>query len=94
MTVGEDLIAVGDALITVGDDAAGNRQCWATCQATGWRSVDGGVTWQVVPADTVGGTMTSVAALPNGTLVSVGRTVDDRGSPSTAAWVSPRGYSD
>ena len=94
MTVGEDLIAVGDALITVGDDAAGNGQCWATCQATGWRSMDGGVTWQVVPADTVGGTMTSVAALPKGTLVSVGRTVDDRGSPSTAAWVSPRSYSD
>ena len=93
-TVGEDLIAVGDTMIMVGDNAAGNGVCWATCQATGWRSVDGGVTWQVVPADTVGGTMTSVAALPNGTLVSVGRTVDDRGSPSTAAWVSPRGYSD
>lgn len=88
MTVGEDLIAVGDTLIMVGDDAAGNVRCWADCQATGWRSVDGGVTWQAVPADKVGGTMTSVAALPDGTLVAVGRTVDGRGSPSTAAWVS------
>jgi hypothetical protein len=35
--------------------------------------------------------MTSVAALPDGTLVAVGRTVDDRGRPSTAAWVSPPG---
>ena len=88
-TVGLDLIAVGDTLVMVGDDAAGNVQCWAKCQATGWRSVDGGKTWETVPADKVGGTMTSVAALPDGTLVSVGRTVDDRGWPSTAAWVSP-----
>jgi hypothetical protein len=88
-TVGEDLIAVGDTLIMVGDDAAGNVQCWAECQATGWRSVDGGVTWEVVPADKVGGTMTSVAALPDGTLVAVGSTLDDHGWPSTAAWVSP-----
>ena len=32
--------------------------------------------------------MTFVAALPDGTLVSVGRLLDDRGSPSPAAWVS------
>ena len=88
-TVGNDLVAVGDTLIMVGDDAAGNVQCWAKCQATGWRSVDGGVTWQEVPADKVGGTMRSVVALPDGTLVAVGQTVDDKGGSSTAAWVSP-----
>ena len=88
-TVGLDLIAVGDTMIMVGDNAAGSAQCWAKCQATGWRSVDAGVTWQVLPADKVGGTMRSVAALPEGTLVAVGLTIDDRGSPSTAAWVSP-----
>ena len=88
-TVGQDLIAVGDTLIMVGDDAAGDPVCWASCQAQGWRSVDGGVTWQVVPADKVGGTMTSVTAMPDGTLAAVGLTVDDRGEPSTAAWVSP-----
>ena len=87
--VGEDLIAVGDTMIMVGDDAGGNVQCWAECQATGWRSVDDGVHWQEVPADKVGGTMTSVAALPDGTLVAVGRAVDDKRWPSTAAWVSP-----
>jgi hypothetical protein len=86
--VGNDLIAVGGTLIMVGDDAAGDTECWAKCQATGWRSIDGGVTWQTIPADRVGGTMTSVAALADGTLVAVGRTVDGHGWPSTAAWVS------
>lgn len=87
--VGRDLIAVGSTLIMVGDDAAGDPECRAGCQAMGWRSVDGGATWQAVPADVVGGTMGHVAALPDGTLVSVGVAIDDGGTPSPAAWTSP-----
>ncbi len=87
-TVGEDMIAVGDTLVMVGDDAAGDVQCWADCRATGWRSIDGGLTWQVVPADRIGGTMVAVDALADGTLVAVGRTIDDQGRSRGAAWVS------
>ena len=86
---GYDLIEVGDTLVVVGDDAAGDPECLADCRnPIGWRSLDGGVTWRAVPADAADGTMTFVAALPDGTLVSVGRLLDDRGSSSPAAWVS------
>jgi len=85
-TVGNDLIAVGDTMIMVGDNATCPS---ANCVATGWRSLDGGVTWQVAPADKVAGVMRSVAALPDGTLVAVGQTYDEQISPHTAAWVSP-----
>ena len=88
---GYDLIEVGGTLVIVGDDGPADPECLSDCRQTrplGWRSLDGGVTWRAVPADAAEGTMTFVAALPDGTLVSVGRLLDDRGSPSPAAWVS------
>jgi hypothetical protein len=85
---GYDLVEVGGTLVVVGDNSAGDPECWAECQAMGWRSTDGGASWLAVPADRVGGTMTAVVALPDGTLVAIGRLVDDRGSPGQAAWVS------
>ena len=85
---GYDLVEVGDTLVVVGDDSAGDPECWADCQAMGWRSTDDGRTWEPVPADVIGGTMTDVASLGDGTLVAVGRLLDERGSPNPAAWVS------
>jgi hypothetical protein len=86
--VGHDLVVIGPTLVMVGDDAAGDPECWADCQAMGWRSLDGGITWQAVPTDVIGGTMDWVAPMPDGTLVAVGRLVDEEGRPSPAAWVS------
>lgn len=84
--LGQEIVAVGDTLIMVGGFAADHP--------TAWRSTDAGVTWAEAPVTgaapglVTGGTMRSVAALPDGTLVAVGGELAGP-EPSTAAWVSP-----
>ena len=85
--VGPDIIDLGGLLVMVGDDSAAGT-CGTGCHATGWRSTDGGRTWQAVQAEGPGGTMQHVAALADGTLVAVGDRIVDGGFPSPAAWVS------
>lgn len=74
--LGGEIIAVGDTLVMVGANAKG--------RPTAWRSTDAGRTWTAVVAGPAKGSMTAVAALPDGTLVAVGK-ADATG---TAAWVS------
>ena len=88
-TVGNDIIDAGGTLIMVGDDAKGDGACGAGCHAAGWRSVDGGKTWTLVTTDTAGGLMDTVTALPDRTLVAVGRVIDGKGNATLGAWVSP-----
>ena len=85
--LGDEIIAVGDTLVMI-------KTAWGSIGA--WRSTDGGRTWEASPiagkpaAGATSSTMSSVAALPDGTLVAVGA---DHGSDldATAAWVaSPR----
>jgi hypothetical protein len=91
----EELSAVGATLLLAG---SAGKDCWipSNCTVAAWRSVDEGVTWASAPVtgadgrpEERGGTMVALAALPDGTVVGVGRTVSTAGSPSTAAWVSP-----
>lgn len=86
--VGYDVIDLGGLLVMVGNDWKTGTGCSAGCHATGWRSTDGGRTWQAVPAEGPAGTMSHVAALPDGTLVAVGDRNEDANFPSPAAWVS------
>ncbi len=88
-TVGNDIIDAGGTLVMVGDDAKGDGACGAGCHAAGWRSVDRGLTWRLVTTDTAGGLMDAVTALPDRTLVAVGRVIDGNGNAGLGAWVSP-----
>ena len=85
--VGYDVIDLGGLLVMVGDDSA-TGNCGTGCHATGWRSTDGGRTWQAVPADGPTGTMHHMAALADGTLVAVGSRIAGGDFPAPAAWVS------
>ena len=85
--LGLEIIAVGGTLIMAGASDASD--------ARAWRSTDGGRTWVAVqaagtpPAKVTSASMSSVAALPNGTLVAVGAEQAGTQKSSTAAWVSP-----
>jgi hypothetical protein len=85
--VGYDVIDLGGLLVMMGDDSA-TGTCGTGCHATGWRSTDGGRTWQTVTADGPAGTMHRVAALADGTLVAVGDRLQGGDFPGPAAWVS------
>ena len=82
----DDVISVDGTLIMVG---SASSTCGMRCHATGWRSTDDGVTWESVLSDDLGGSMTAVAALPDGTLIAVGFAQNDPAITTTAAWVSP-----
>jgi hypothetical protein len=91
--VGSTVIEVSGLLVMVGS-SGGGPDCGIGCTAAAWRSLDGGRTWIAVPTDGSPGTMTDVAALPDGTLVAVGRVNKSPTSPIGAAWVSiPTGSS-
>jgi hypothetical protein len=90
----EEVGAVGDTLLLAGSTG---KSCWipSNCTVAAWRSVDGGASWASTPItgtdgspEPRGGTIVALAAIPDGTVVGVGRTVSANGSPSTAAWVS------
>lgn len=92
--LGEEIVDVRGTLVMLGTTGT---ECWLPdrCVAAAWRSTDEGRTWQVAPVtgttpkDRPWGTMRATAALPDGTLVAVGRLTGADGWSVTATWVSP-----